>query len=119
MPRPLTVCSTRDCPTLTAGGRCPDCKAKADRLRGTAAQRGYGHRHRRRFRPAVLRRDPTCRHPDGCTEPSTDADHWPRSRRDLVAAGLDPDDPAYGRGLCARHHKQETAEHQPGGWNAH
>jgi 5-methylcytosine-specific restriction protein A len=50
---------------------------------------------------------------------ATVADHWPRSRRQLVAAGLDADDPQYGRGLCASCHGTETANNpdQAGGFN--
>ncbi|MEU6709988.1 hypothetical protein ABZ897_00800 [Nonomuraea sp. NPDC046802] len=51
--------------------------------------------------------------------PSTVADHHPLSRRELVARGLDPDDPQYGRGLCTSCHGKETAANpeQAGGWN--
>lgn len=93
-------------------------RREADRARGTAHQRGYGHTHRTTFRAGVLARDPVCTWPTGCTEPSTDADHWPLSRRELVARKLDPDDPEHGRGLCSDHHKQATATNQPGGWHA-
>jgi 5-methylcytosine-specific restriction protein A len=47
---------------------------------------------------------------------STVADHWPVDRRELVARGMNPDDPSGGRGLCASCHGKETAIHQPGGW---
>ncbi|MFV2094839.1 hypothetical protein ACFHW1_05020 [Micromonospora sp. LOL_014] len=57
-------------------------------------------------------------HGPRCLRPSTVADHWPRDRRELVAAGLDADDPQYGRGLCARCHNQHTAVAQPGGWHS-
>jgi 5-methylcytosine-specific restriction protein A len=50
--------------------------------------------------------------------PATVADHWPKSRKQLEAEGLDPNEPSYGRGLCASCHGKETAKHQPGGWNA-
>jgi 5-methylcytosine-specific restriction protein A len=53
-----------------------------------------------------------------CGERSTDADHFPLDRRELERRGLDPDDPAYGRGLCGAHHRSETARLQPGGWAA-
>lgn len=83
------------------GVRTPD-------VRPSAAARGYGHRHRTRFRTAVLARDPTCVR---CHEaPSHHADHWPLTRRDLVAQDLDPDEPQHGRGLCARCHAAVTAE---------
>lgn len=112
------VCSTPGCPILTTRGqsRCTDCDTKAERGRGTARQRGYGDRGHARFRRAVLARDRTC---VLCrARPSAHADHHPHSRRDLVAAGLDPNDPRYGRGLCPSCHSSETAQHQPGGWNA-
>jgi len=114
--RAMTVCSTPGCPEYTAGGRCPDCQAKAERQRGSASQRGYGTQHRRTFRAAVLARDPIC---VVCGKaPSRHADHHPMSRRELAAAGLDPNDPRHGRGLCQPCHSRETARHQPGGWAA-
>ncbi len=103
-----------------ADGKCsPQCrtrrKAAGNRARGSAAQQGYGREHRERFRSPVLARDPVC---VLCGDaPSTQADHWPRSRKELVAQGLDPDAPRYGRGLRSACHKRETARHQPGGWN--
>lgn len=111
----LSICPTPGCPEYTTGGRCPACKAKAERKRGTSTQRGYGTAHRRRFRTAVLERDPICK---VCGKAlSQHADHHPRTRRELVAAGLDPNDPQYGRGLCGPCHSSETAKHQPGGWH--
>jgi 5-methylcytosine-specific restriction enzyme A len=115
MPHALKACPTPGCPNLVERGRCPDCRATAEHARGTAAQRGYGNRHRNHFRRGVLRRDPLC---VLCGAPSTDADHYPRDRRELVRLGLDPDDPRYGRGLCSACHKRHTAAEQPGGWNA-
>lgn len=50
--------------------------------------------------------------------PAVIADHYPLSRKELLARGLDPDDPRHGRGLCKRCHDQETADRQPGGWAA-
>lgn len=111
------------------GGKCPDCKAAArrdsDARRGSPAQRGYTAKHRSRFRPGVLEKNPTCvcdadhcDHEGICGEPSTVADHHPRSRRELVAIGWDPDDPANGRGVCEPCHNKHTARNQPGGWHA-
>ena len=48
---------------------------------------------------------------------ATVADHFPLSRRELVAVGKNPNDPKYGRALCKPCHDKETAVHQPGGWN--
>lgn len=115
--RPRTRCPT--CKTLHPGkGQCARCRDKAERDRGTAYQRGYGTGHQR-FRTLVLQRDPEC---VLCLEQgehttATVADHYPLSRRELQAAGLDPNNPAYGRGLCTPCHGQETARHQPGGWH--
>jgi 5-methylcytosine-specific restriction protein A len=63
----------------------------------------------------VLDRDPICVLCELAV--STVADHYPHSRRELIALHLDPDDPQYGRGLCKRCHDTETATNQPGGWN--
>jgi len=112
---PQSRCPT--CKTRHPGtGRCPACDRAADTIRGSAAHRGYGTRHRTMFRRSVLTRDPVCVTP-GCHAPATVADHWPLSRRDLEAQGLDPDDPRHGRGLCANCHNRSTARTQPGGWN--
>lgn len=112
------VCSRTGCPELTyRGGRCDDCRAEAERARGTAAQRGYGTAHRKVFREAVLKRDPNCvcddaghGHGHPCGEPSLHADHWPTEKKDLVAKGLDSNDPKYGRGLCATCHNRWTRQ---------
>jgi 5-methylcytosine-specific restriction protein A len=124
MPRALRVCPTPGCPELTSGGRCDTCKGAAEQRRGSARQRGYGTAHERSFRPAVLRRDPLCvctddshDHGPQCLAPATVADHHPLSRRQLVDAGLNPNDPEHGRGLCAPCHNRSTADLQPGGWN--
>jgi 5-methylcytosine-specific restriction enzyme A len=121
MPRAYRPCPTCQEPVL---GRCEDCRRKSDQRRGTARQRGYDQQHEVTFRRAVLRRDPVCTctgqdvhdHGEGCTRPSQHADHHPVDRRELVARGLNPNDPTRGRGLCARCHSSETALHQPGGW---
>lgn len=125
MPRAMRVCSVPGCPELTDSGRCQAHRREADQRRGTRQQRGYGRGHERRFRPSVLRRDPLCvcedqahGHTTPCLAPSTVADHWPLSRRELVAQGLDANDPANGRGLCKRCHDMHTAVAQPGGWHA-
>lgn len=106
-------CNVPGCPNLTQAAKCADCESEADLRRGTARQRGYDRNHER-FRRRVLKRDRVCQR---CREaPSTVADHYPLSRRELVRRGLDPNDPARGRGLCKPCHDSETAEHQPGGW---
>lgn len=108
------VCNVPGCPNLTQERRCEGCERAADARRGTAHQRGYGGRHVM-FRRKVLRRDKAC---VLCGSPASEADHWPLDRRTLVLRGLDPNDPAYGRGLCSPCHKAETSVRQPGGWAA-
>lgn len=120
MPRsPGKPCPTPGCPGLVRKGACSTCSRQAEQRRGSAAARGYTGQHVDRFRAQVLRAQPWC---VLCLparrEPSTVADHWPRSRRQLVAEGLDPNDPQYGRGICHVHHSRETARHQPGGFAA-
>lgn len=127
MPRAARVCSTPGCPEITDGGRCPTCRGKAEQRRGTAAQRGYSGQHWRVRRRATLRRDPLCvcrdtTHPHGpqCLTPSTVADHHPRTRRELVAAGVpDPDALHLLRGICASCHNRHTGVTSPGGVVAH
>lgn len=111
------VCTTPGCPEFTdQGGRCEEHRRAAEQRRGSARQRGYGKGHEQRFRPGVLARDPVC---VLCGQaPSVHADHYPLDRRQLVAAGLDPDDPRHGRGLCRPCHSRHTAVAQPGGWHA-
>jgi 5-methylcytosine-specific restriction protein A len=117
--RALTTCSTPGCPELVESGRCDGCSRQAEQRRGSSSARGYGKRHRQQFRRAVLERDINCVLciAGGTWTPATVADHWPLSRRELTARGLDPDDPKHGRGLCATCHNRETARNQPGGWN--
>ena len=119
------VCSRPGCPEYTdQGGRCPDHRRQAEAKRGSARQRGYGREHEQRFRPGVLAKHPACvcteqshGHGTPCGQQSKHADHWPLDRRELVARGLDPNDPKHGRGLCQPCHSKATAEAQPGGIN--
>jgi 5-methylcytosine-specific restriction enzyme A len=115
-----TPCPVPGCGELTAGGRCEEHKRAANRQRGTASQRGYGQAHRDRFRAGVLERDVNC---VLCIAEerwiqATVADHWPLGRDELVERGLDPDDPANGRGLCASCHSRVTQQNprQAGGF---
>lgn len=120
------VCSTPGCPTLhELGGRCPDCRAAADRQRRPDGNPYSTKGHRVVFREGVLARHPRCvctdpahGHTGPCSAESTVADHFPIERRDLVEQGLDPNDPKRGRGLCKPCHDLHTAATSPGGWNA-
>lgn len=112
----LRVCNVAGCPELIpqGQGRCAEHLRQAERRRGTARQRGYATPGHQTFRNQVLARDPIC--VECRTTHATVADHHPRDRRELIRLGLNPNDPAYGRGLCKRCHDQATAIHQPGGW---
>jgi len=118
------VCPTKGCSNGTNGGQCNACRAKAEQLRGTARQRGYDEIHARAFRAPVLRREPLCvcsdaghGHGPRCLRPSSVADHFPRTRVEIVADGDNPNDPQYGRGLCKGCHDKHTASTSQGGWN--
>lgn len=106
------------CPTHTTHAR-----RASDRRRESGGRR-YDREHYERFRPGVLAAYPNCAceyddcHGLGrCFTPSTIADHYPRTKRALIAAGDDPNDPQYGRGLCKHCHDHHTAITSPGGWN--
>jgi len=121
MPRALRPCATPGCPGLVPTGttRCQLCETakQADyrSRRDPTTNAHYKSRGHARFRRLVLARDPVC---VLCHDAiATDADHWPRSLRELLAAGENPNDPAHGRGLCHPCHAKETARLQPGGWN--
>lgn len=113
----MRVCSAHGCGTLYPSGegsRCSEHRRAADKARRPDGN-PYGTAAHRRFRAAVLARDIICQI---CgIRPSTVADHWPLSRKELEARGLNPNDPARGRGLCKYDHDRETARNQPGGWN--
>ena len=113
----MRVCSDSGCPTLylsAEGSRCSEHRKAAERARrpnGTP----YARKDHRAFRAEVLTRDPVC---VLCgLRIATVADHYPHSRNELIELGLDPNDPAYGRGLDKQCHDRETARNQPGGWN--
>lgn len=123
-PRRLRVCNVPRCPEYTHDSKCEKHRRQAEQQRGSARERGYDQDHESLFRKPVLQRDPKCvctedshGHGTPCGQPSKHADHFPQSRRELQAAGLNPNDPRHGRGLCGPCHSSETAHHQPGGWN--
>lgn len=123
--KPPSRCTDRQCRRLHDGtGKCPSCRAAAD-TRPPASQRGYDKTHEAEFAAAVLARDVMCQcdqpgkhgHGQLCHRLAEHADHYPLSRRQLVAMGANPNDPNHGRGLCAPCHSSETARLQPGGFN--
>ena len=120
MPRAKRPCATPGCAEVVDTGsiRCPSCEqAKAADYRSRrdpVTNRHYKSRGHARFRRLVLTRDPVCVLCEVAL--ATDADHYPRSLRELLDAGDDPNDPANGRGLCHSCHSKQTARLQPGGW---
>lgn len=116
-PKPCTTPGCRG--SSPVGGRCERCRGRRTRItdtrRGTSAQRGYGAAWRTGARLDYLSRHPVC---VLCGQAATVPDHYPLSRRQLVAAGVDePDADERLRPLCRPCHGSETARNQPGGWN--
>lgn len=110
--RALSVCPTSGCPELTAGGRCQDCRRKADRARGSGSARGYTKRWAQ-FSKRYLHQHPTCacsadwcEHTAGkCGGRSTDVDHVDGSGRNGPRAY----DPTNLVALCHPCHSRKTA----------
>jgi len=103
-------CRTPGCPVLVTEGYCPQHQQAHERLRGSAAARGYGRQHQR-FRAVVLARDPlcVCCLSLGRVSPSRVADHVVP-----VNAGGHADDPANGQGLCDHCHNVKRAAESRG-----
>ena len=115
--RPLKPCTVPGCPGRAETGRCARCRAARQhnpRLRvETAAQRGYDAAWRRR-RTDYLDAHPYCAL---CPRLATVPDHYPISRRELIAQGAtDPDADEHLRPLCKPCHDVQTSRRQPGGW---
>ena len=101
-----TVCTTTTCAVIHTGtGKCDACisktRATQDKQRRPTGN-PYANAGHKRFRSVVLDRDPVC---VVChLAASTVADHHPVERVDLIAQGMNPDDPTHGRGVCKRCH---------------
>lgn len=106
----LAPCSVHGCPELTRKNRCEKHEREADRKRGTATERGYGHRWAK-IRKSYLERHPFCQDPEGCIAKATDVHH-------IDGAGpLGDNSDRNLRSLCKHHHDVRTSRDQPGGWN--
>ena len=93
-------------------GPCPTCRARREQQ---APSFTYDTADWTKRRAAFLRANPFC---CLCGAPSTVADHWPDSRRQLLRRGVtDPDSDHRLRPLCATCHGRETVRRQPGGFN--
>jgi ribosomal protein S14 len=94
----MRACHRCGRPTRESSGICPPC-TEAYR---SAGQRPYDDAAWKRRSASFLRANRKCAI---CGEPSRVADHWPRTRKELLAAGvLDPDLPGYLRPLCLSCH---------------
>lgn len=109
----MRVCNVPGCPNPTEASRCATHRQQARAAR--VDNKVYSSTGHAGFRATVLTRDPIC---VAChMAVSTVADHHPRTRRELIALNLNPDDPQHGRGLCAACHNKHTAHTSPGGWH--
>lgn len=100
--------------TYTPGRGCPTCAARTARDRPKPF--AYDSPDWKATRAGFLANNPAC---CLCGRRARVADHWPKSRRELVQAGVpDPDGWHRLRPLCRPCHGKETARNQPSGWNA-
>lgn len=112
--RPRIPCRAPGCPDTAPGGEVGRCE-RHRRAKSLSYDEGYDRRWQS-ARRSFLASDGNqiCRL---CGAVAQVADHHPRSRKQLVRAGvLDPDDHAYLRPLCRRCHDRHTGHAQPGGW---
>ena len=108
----LRPCSTPGCPELVEGGpSCPAHVAEArrrDEERRPRSERRYGPEFERN-RAALLADRPLCA--CGCGRLADTADHWPVTRRELLAQGVaDPDARHRLRPLFHACHNRESAQ---------
>lgn len=115
--RAMSVCSTPGCPTLTHGGRCEGCKARARRSRRSPTRAGYDSRWQK-TRARFLREHPYCECEECMALPAplrpaaTEVDHIDG----LGPLGPRGHDWSNLRAMTKAHHSRSTARNQPGGW---
>ena len=120
--RPPRLCLTPGCGEIASSGRfrCPACLEKQqedaqknDRLRGTAAQRGYGYKWQR-FRARWIKKHPICEDPYGWhpgeVREVSDIDHIIPHKGNMKLFW----DKSNLQGLCSECHKRKTALEQRG-----
>lgn len=105
-------CSIPGCSNLVDRGRCAEHRTKAERVRGSAAARGYGERWRR-YRRSFLAGHPLCVRCEegGIVRPATDVDH--------IIPVHGPSDPLFWepsnhQALCHSHHSAKTVNEDGG-----
>lgn len=105
--RAARPCSVPGCPELAydKAAQCRTHRARADRLKGSAARRGYD-REWARIRREYLWFHPYCQWQD-CTRAPAEVDHIDGDTSNCAWDNL--------RALCSYHHKYRTARDQPGG----
>lgn len=115
MPTSRRPCRVNQCPHMRPCPLHPEpVYAYQQRAaeRPSAAVRGYGAQWQHR-RKTFLMVNPFCVE---CGKPAVHADHSPRSRRELIAAGVsDPDQDQYLEPRCHSCHSRRTAQ-QDGGF---
>ena len=118
----------RRCPRCRrgySGPVCERCKARDETIRekhDDGAGEFYQTPEWRRISAHFLKHHPLCVlcEAEGKSVPAKVADHYPTSRRDLLAQGIVyPDAWRRLRPLCLGHHRTETNRLQPGGFIAH
>lgn len=113
------------CRATFTGKRCPTCVGRDAAYQADRADEASGFYHTaewKRLSGHYLKHHPWCVlcEADGRHEPAKVADHYPKSRRQLLDAGIrHPDAWRWLRALCMGHHRSETNRLQPGGFIAH
>ena len=115
--------AARRCPRCRqtyTGPKCTRCTKRDDAYRAARADdldRYYSTAEWQRISRHYLNHHPAC---VLCGAPSKVADHYPKSRRQLVAEGItNPDTWRRLRPLCIACHRTETNRLQPGGFIRH
>lgn len=114
MRKPPSPCTRCGRPSI-GNGRCVKHNNQVDAQRPSSKDRGYASAGHRKFQTDVLS---AAQHRCSCGAVATVADHYPHSRKELIAMGENPDDPRHGRALCATCHNRHTATTQSG-WSQH
>jgi 5-methylcytosine-specific restriction enzyme A len=111
--RPRTPCTVPGCPARATGpGPCPVHHRQRQQHKHDKAREQYGGAWPD-IRLEYLARHPWCKL---CPRPATIADHWPRTRKQLLRAGVtDPDLDIYLRPLCPPCHNHASGLATPGG----